>query len=72
MWCNTISDMARRPKDETDSSTRTSVTLPSTVYASLEIIARQKKVSMAWVMRDAAEKYVSEQWPLFAGTDNEK
>jgi predicted transcriptional regulator len=64
--------MARRPKDEIETSTRTSVTLPSSVYASLEIIARQKKVSMAWVMRDAAEKYVSEQWPLFAGTRHEK
>jgi predicted transcriptional regulator len=64
--------MAIRSKDETETSTRTSVTLPSSVYTSLEIIARKKKVSMAWVMRDAAEKYVSEQWPLFAGTDNEK
>jgi predicted DNA-binding ribbon-helix-helix protein len=64
--------MARRSKDETETSTRTSVTLPSSVYTSLEIIARKKKVSMAWVIRDAAEKYVSEQWPLFAGTDNEK
>jgi hypothetical protein len=42
------------------------VTLPFEVHASLEIIAKQKKVSVAWVIRDAAEKYVSEQWPLFA------
>ncbi|WP_367396905.1 hypothetical protein [Sinimarinibacterium sp. NLF-5-8] len=30
----------------------------------LEAIARSKKVSVAWVVRDAAEKYVAEQWPL--------
>jgi hypothetical protein len=41
------------------------------VYSSLEIIAKQKKVSVAWVIRDAAEKYVAEQWPLFAGTNHE-
>lgn len=29
-----------------------------------EAIARSKKVSVAWVVRDAAEKYVAEQWPL--------
>jgi hypothetical protein len=57
--------MARRA--ESEPSTRTSVTFPAEVYASLEIIAKQKKVSMAWVIRDAAEKYVSEHWPLFAG-----
>ncbi len=54
-----------------ESSTRTSVTLPSHVYSSLESIARKKKVSLAWVIRDAAEKYVDEQWPLFAETKNE-
>jgi metal-responsive CopG/Arc/MetJ family transcriptional regulator len=52
-------------------TTRTSVTLPAEVYASLEIIAKQKKVSTAWVIRDAAEKYVSERWPLFSGIGHE-
>jgi hypothetical protein len=58
-------------KTKSEPSTRTSVTFPAEVYTSLEIIAKQKKVSMAWVIRDAAEKYVSEQWPLFAGTKHE-
>jgi hypothetical protein len=47
-----------------------SVTLLSETHASLETIAKQKKVSLAWVMRDAAEKYVAEQWPLFAQDRN--
>jgi metal-responsive CopG/Arc/MetJ family transcriptional regulator len=58
-------------KTKSEPSTRASVTFPAEVYTSLEIIAKQKKVSMAWVIRDAAEKYVSEQWPLFAGTKHE-
>jgi len=35
-------------------------------YASLERIAKKKKVSLAWVVRDATEKYVSDEL-LFSG-----
>lgn len=45
-------------------SARTSVSLSSETYETLQAIAREKKVSLAWVMRDAAEKYVENQWPL--------
>lgn len=58
--------MVRKPNSEP--SMRTSVTLPTQVYSSLEIIAKQKKVSVAWVIRDAAERYIAERWPLLAGT----
>ncbi len=34
----------------------------------LEGIASQKKVSLAWVVRDAAESYVADKWPLFGRT----
>jgi|GEM_PF-1100659 len=74
MWCNVVQYtgkgmVARKLNNEP--STRTSVTLPVQVYSSLEIIAKQKKVTVAWVIRDAAEKYVAEQWPLFAGASHE-
>lgn len=42
---------------------RASVSFPPGVYRLLEQIALQKKVSIAWVVRDAAEKYISDQWP---------
>ncbi|WP_154717073.1 ribbon-helix-helix domain-containing protein [Sterolibacterium denitrificans] len=45
---------------------RVSVSLPRGLHTELEQIAREKKVSLAWVIRDAAEKYVADQWPLFA------
>ncbi|MBZ0286477.1 MAG: ribbon-helix-helix domain-containing protein [Anaerolineae bacterium] len=45
---------------------RVSVSLPRGLHAELEQIARDKKVSLAWVIRDAAEKYVADQWPLLA------
>ena len=44
--------------------TRASVSLPPDIYSILQALAREKKVSVAWVMRDAAEKYIAQQWPL--------
>jgi hypothetical protein len=67
-WCMVQKGNRTIRKAKNETSPRASVTFPREVYTSLEIIARQKKVSMAWVIRDAADKYVSEQWPLFAGT----
>lgn len=46
---------------------RASVSFPSDLYQTLEKIAEQKKVSLAWVVREAAEKYVADTWPLFGG-----
>lgn len=46
-------------------NTRASVTFPPELYSTLERIAKGKKVSVAWIVRDAAEKYVNDQWPLF-------
>lgn len=45
--------------------TRASVTFPTNIYAELERIAENKKVSVAWVVRDAVQKYVEDRYPLF-------
>ncbi len=50
---------------------RASVTLPPDVYKTLELIAREKKVSLAWVIRDAAEKYIEDKWPVFGRKEGE-
>ncbi|KFX64042.1 hypothetical protein KBK24_0120490 [Burkholderia sp. K24] len=39
---------------------RASVSLPREIHAELEQIARSKRVSLAWVIRDAAEQYLAE------------
>lgn len=46
------------------STSRTSVSFPTDLYRVLEQIAAQQKLSVAWVIRDATEKYVSDRWPL--------
>lgn len=38
---------------------RASISFPSDVYRALEALARQNKVSLAWIVREAAEKYVA-------------
>jgi predicted transcriptional regulator len=47
-------------------SIRATISFPSELYGSIEDIAKQKKVSLAWVVREAVEKYVADQWPLFS------
>ena len=37
---------------------RASVGFPRELYAALEDLAKEKKVSVAWIVRDAAEQYV--------------
>lgn len=40
---------------------RASISFPPNLYKTLEEIAKQKKVSLAWVVRDAAEKYITDK-----------
>ena len=48
-------------KTETAPAVRASISFPPALYETLEDIAKQKKVSLAWVVRDAAEKYVADR-----------
>ncbi len=62
----------RTAKNATDQSeptpsVRATISFPPDIYKTLAIIAKEKKVSLAWVVRDAAEKYVADKWPLLGG-----
>lgn len=48
-------------KAQRKTAVRASITFPPDLYETLEQIAKQKKVSLAWVVRDAAEKYTAEE-----------
>ena len=48
-------------KPEGAVSVRASISFPPDVYQILRQLARQKKVSLAWIVRDAVERYVAEQ-----------
>jgi predicted DNA-binding protein len=63
---------AKRKTEKTENtqstaSVRASISFPSEVYETLEIIAKGKKVSLAWVVREATERYIADKWPLLAG-----
>ena len=49
---------------------RASISFQSDIYQSLERLAIQKKVSLAWVVREAAERYVAEE--TIKGGDGQK
>jgi hypothetical protein len=53
-------------QSEPMATVRATISFPPDIYATLELIAREKKVSLAWVVRDAAEQYIAGKWPLFS------
>lgn len=44
---------------------RNTISFPPETYETLESIAKQKKVSVGWVIREAVDQYIAEKWPLF-------
>jgi predicted DNA-binding protein len=54
-----------KKKAQNAAAVRASISFPPEIYDTLESIAKQKKVSLAWVVREAAEQYIAEKWPLF-------
>ncbi len=59
---------AGRPTTGKPRAKRASVSLPPEVYTTIEALATQKKVSVSWIVRDAIEKYLTDQWPLLGGS----
>ena len=54
-----------KPVPAEGASIRATISFPSELYKTLEGIAREKKVSLAWVVREASEQYVEDKLPLF-------
>lgn len=57
----------RKMKAQSTAQVRATISFPPDVYQTLEEIAKDKKVSLAWVVRDATEKYIVDKWPLLKG-----
>ena len=54
-------------KSQNTAAVRASISFPPDVYDILEVIAKEKKVSLAWVVREAADNYIADKWPLLRG-----
>ena len=50
-------------KLQSANAVRASISFPPDIYQTLEDLAKQKKVSLAWVVWEATEKYIAEQKP---------
>jgi len=62
----------KKTKAQSAAAVRASISFPPDVYETLEVIAKEKKVSLAWVVREAAEQYIGGKWPLFSGKAGEQ
>jgi hypothetical protein len=51
-----------RPKN----AVRASISFSREQYSEIERMAASKKVSVAWVVREAIDRYFAEQWPLLS------
>lgn len=56
----------KAPPAAATSMIRMSVGFQPDLYRTLEQIAQKQKVSVGWIVRDAAEKYITDRWPLLA------
>lgn len=48
-------------KTKSTPAVRASISFPPALYETLEDIAKEKKVPLAWVVRDAADRYVTDR-----------
>lgn len=60
-----MASKSRGRKSQVGRTCRASISLPDELHSELKLIAKQKKVSLAWVVRDAVEVYIKEKYPLF-------
>ena len=57
-------EASKKMKAPGAAAVRASISFPPDIYETLESIAKEKKVSLAWVVREAAEQYIGSKWPL--------
>lgn len=60
-----------RNNEKRGAQPRASITFPPELYKTVEDLAKRRKVSIAWVVREAVEKYVADQWPLLVSLKGE-
>jgi hypothetical protein len=58
---------SKKMNAQSTAAVRASISFPPAVYETLEGIAKEKKVSLVWVVREATEKYIADKWPLLKG-----
>ncbi len=66
-----VSAKAGESGAKTGAQPRASITFPPDIYRTIEDLAKRKKVSIAWIVREAVERYVADQWPLLAHSKGE-
>jgi hypothetical protein len=58
-----------QPSRENSAAPRITITLPLAHYREIVQRAKSKRVSASWIVRDAVEKYLAADIPLFANSE---
>lgn len=53
--------MSQRPLSDSEQTVRISISIPKDIYLELEKISVEKKVSLAWVVRESIDNYLKEK-----------
>ena len=64
-WCSMTDGQAHGAKDARANPIRVSVSFNAADYAEIKEIAQAKRVSAAWVVREAVTSYLTSRTPLF-------
>jgi hypothetical protein len=59
---------ARGTTEEDATSVRASISFPPEGYGTIEEIVCLENILLAWVVRDTAELYIADKWPLLRKT----
>lgn len=62
-WCKVVHNMnmSQRPLSDSEQTVRISISIPKDIYLELEKISVEKKVSLAWVVRESIDNYLKEK-----------
>ncbi len=65
MW--TVVGARRKQVVHSSAAECPSIGLPADVYKALDGLGKEEGVLLAWVMREPAERDLTQKWPLFTG-----
>ena len=51
-------------RDTNPGTVRASISFPQDDYRLIAQLAKENRVSVAWVIRDAVDSYLKQKWPL--------
>lgn len=73
VYCGELNQEVKLAEEENSAEmVRTSISFSKDDYAMIQEVAKRKKVSLAWVVRDAVERYLEDETPIITKIAQDK